>query len=156
LPRGFSQRGENCRRYFCIRRFAVISKRGSGERTKAGQEMRMLRWVSFGVVAALMSLTSGGCSSFSFYKSADKTIIGNNTGGIVPQAVTSEQEQVAAAQAHCAQYNSQMRVTSRPAEAGGRLVFVCEPPGTPPPPGSAAAMSDEPPPGVRTKKKQNQ
>jgi hypothetical protein len=117
--------------------------------------MRMLRWVSFGL-AALMATFMSGCGSFSFYKAADKTIIGNNTGGIVPEAVTSEADQIAAAQAHCAQYNSQMRVTARPSEAGGRMVFVCEPPGTPPPPGSAAATSDEPLPGVRTKKRQNQ
>lgn len=116
----------------------------------------MLRWMNFGVAAALVSSMGvflGGCGSFSFYKSADKTIIGNNTGGIVPEAVTSEAEQVAAAQAHCAQYNSQMRITSRPSETGGRMIFVCEPPGTPPP-GAAAAASDEPPPGVRVKKKQ--
>jgi hypothetical protein len=116
--------------------------------------MRMLRWVSFGLTAAFMGTFLGGCGSFSFYKSADKTVIGNNTGGIVPAAVPTEQEQIAAAQAHCAIYNSQMRVTSRSSEAGGRLIFVCEPPGTPPPPGTAAAMSDEPPPGVRTKKRQ--
>ena len=117
----------------------------------------MLRWMNFGVAAVLVSSMGvflGGCGSFSFYKSADKTIIGNNTGGIVPEAVTSEAEQVAAAQAHCAQYNSQMRITSRPSETGGRMIFVCEPPGTPPPPGAAAAASDEPPPGVRVKKKQ--
>ncbi len=114
----------------------------------------MLRWASFGLIAALMGAAMGGCSSFTFYTNTSKDINGNNTGGIVPATVTSEQEQVAAAQAHCAKYNGQMRVTARPSETGGKLVFVCEAPGTPPPPGAAAAASDEPPPGVRTKKKQ--
>lgn len=110
----------------------------------------MLRWLSLGLIAALL----GGCNSFSFYTSTSKEINGNNTGGIVPSTVTSEQEQVAAAQAHCAKYQSQMRITARPSETGGRLIFVCEPPGTPPPPGAAAVTSDEPPPGVRVKKRQ--
>jgi hypothetical protein len=110
----------------------------------------MLRWLSLGLIAALL----GGCTSFSFWSSTSKEINGNNTGGIVPATVTSEAEQTAAAQAHCAKYNSQMRVTTRPTEAGGKMVFVCEPPGTPPPPGAAAATSDEPPPGVRVKKRQ--
>lgn len=110
----------------------------------------MLRWLSLGLIAALL----GGCASFSFWSNTSKEINGNNTGGIVPATVTSEQEQVAAAQAHCATYSSQMRVTARPSETGGKLVFVCEPPGTPPPPGAAAATSDEPPPGVRVKKRQ--
>jgi hypothetical protein len=112
----------------------------------------MFRWVVLAWMAALL----GGCSSFSFYTSSSKAINGNNTGGIVPPTVTDENEQIRDAQAHCAQYHKQMRVTARPTEAGGKMVFVCEAPGTPPPASEApppSSGSGDLPPGVRLKKK---
>ena len=104
---------------------------------------------------ALAGLATG-CTASGFSWTSSKAINGNNTGGIVPEAVTNENEQIEMARQHCAQYSKQMRVTARPSETAGRLIFVCEAPGTPPPPGAAPPPSsgqDELPPGVRMKKK---
>lgn len=110
----------------------------------------MLRWIVMGVMAALL----GGCSSFAFYTSSSKAINGNNTGGIVPATVIDENEQMRDAQAHCTQYSKVVRVTARPADTGGKLIFVCEAPGTPPPANASTPQSDPSlPPGVRAKKK---
>lgn len=110
----------------------------------------MLRWVIVCVTAVLLL---GGCNSFPGYVSSSKAINGNNSGGIVPATVTDENEQGSAAQAHCQQYSKQMRVTARPADTGGKLIFVCEAPGTPPP-GAATPQADPSlPPGVRSKKR---
>jgi hypothetical protein len=60
------------------------------------------------------------------------------------------------ARQHCAQYSKQMRITAFPKDTGGRLIFVCEAPGTPPPAGTATASNagaGSLPPGVRMKKK---
>jgi hypothetical protein len=56
---------------------------------------------------------------------------GNESGGIIPDTIKSEPEQVQAAKDFCAQYGKVSRVTARPGEASGRLIFVCE--STPPP-----------------------
>jgi hypothetical protein len=114
----------------------------------------MFRWVVLASMAALL----GGCSSFSFYTSSSKAINGNNTGGIVPPTVTNEADQIRDAQAHCAQYNKQMRVTARASETGGKMIFVCEAPGTPPPPVASTGApppsgQGDLPPGVKMKKK---
>jgi len=111
--------------------------------------MRMSRWIALGTAVLLL----GGCNSVPGYVSSSKAINGNNTGGIVPATVTSETEQNEMARAHCTQYSKQMRVTARPADTGGKLIFVCEAPGTAPPPGAAPPQSDPSlPPGVRTKR----
>lgn len=116
----------------------------------------MFRWVVLAWMAALLC----GCSSFSFFSSSNKAINGNNTGGIVPPTVTDENEAIRAAQAHCAQYSKQMRVTARASETGGKMIFVCEAPGTPPPPGASTGAPPPPssgqgelPPGVKMKKR---
>jgi hypothetical protein len=104
-------------------------------------------------LVAFAGLAAAGCTASGFSWTSSKAINGNNTGGIVPAAVTDENEQMQMARAHCAQYSKQMRVTARPSETSGKLIFVCEAPGTPPPPG--AEPSSEPgqlPPGVRMKK----
>ncbi|GEM_PF-5796019 len=112
----------------------------------------MVAWRIVFIVAAV--LAAAGCTASGFSWTSNKAINGNNTGGIVPEAVTNENEQMEMARAHCAQYSKQMRVTARPSETSGKLIFVCEAPGTPPPPG-AQTPSSEPgqlPPGVRMKK----
>lgn len=119
----------------------------------------MWRWMVLGLTAALL----GGCNSFTFVSSSNKAINGNNSGGIVPATVTDENEQTRDAQAHCAKYNKILRITARPQDAGGKMVFVCEAPGTPPPPPGAPSpntpnwvtpQSSDPGdlPGVRMKK----
>jgi hypothetical protein len=107
-------------------------------------------------VIAFLACTAAGCTASGFSWTSNKAVNGNNTGGIVPEAVTNEAEQNELARAHCAQYNKVVRVTALPKDTGGRLIFVCEAPGTPPPPG-AQAPSSQPgnlPPGVRMKKQQ--
>jgi hypothetical protein len=112
----------------------------------------MLRSEIFIVAAGLVL---AGCSSSGMSWTSNKAVNGNNTGGIVPEAVTSEAEQNEMARAHCAQYSKVVRVTALPKDTGGKLIFVCEAPGAPPPPGAAAPQSDPSlPPGVRTKKRQ--
>jgi hypothetical protein len=108
------------------------------------------------VVLIGLAGVAAGCSASGFSWTSNKSINGNNTGGIVPEAVTNENEQMEMARAHCQQYSKQMRVTALPKDTGGKLIFVCEVPGTAPPPGAAPASSGqgELPPGVRTKKKQ--
>lgn len=95
----------------------------------------MRRWLVAGT--AVLALTLGGCASFSW--KADKTIAGNNTGGIVPAAVRTQAEADEAARAHCAQYHLVARITATQAEAGGKTVFVCEKPGLAPPPNAPVA-----------------
>ncbi len=111
----------------------------------------MLRWIALGMLAGTLC----ACNSFTFYTSSNKAINGNSTGGIVPATVTDENDQVRDATAHCQQYNKQLRVTARPQDTGGKLIFVCEAPGTPLPPAAAPPPSDQGdlPPGVRMKKK---
>ena len=114
--------------------------------------MRAWRMVSI----ALAGLAAG-CSASGFSWTSNKSINGNNTGGIVPEAVTNENEQMEMARVHCQQYSKQMRVTARPSETGGKMIFVCEVPGTAPPSAAAAPSSSQQgdlPPGVRMKKKQ--
>ena len=99
---------------------------------------------------------AAGCTASGFSWTSNKSINGNNTGGIVPEAVTNENEQMEMARQHCAQYSKQMRVTALPKDTGGKMIFVCEAPGTPPPPGATPQPSSgqgELPPGVRMKKK---
>jgi hypothetical protein len=103
---------------------------------------------------------ASGCTASGFSWTSSKAINGNNTGGIVPAAVANENEQMEMARVHCAQYSKQMRVTARPSETAGRLIFVCEAPGTPPPQGTsggaappASSGQGDLPPGVRMKKK---
>jgi hypothetical protein len=105
------------------------------------------------VLIAAAGLASG-CTASGFTWPSIKAINGNNTGGIVPAAVTSETEQTEMARQHCAQYSKQMRITAFPKDTGGRLIFVCEAPGTPPPPGAAPPSGEgQLPPGVRMKKR---
>jgi hypothetical protein len=105
------------------------------------------------VLIAAAGIVSG-CTASGFTWTSNKAINGNNTGGIVPAAVTSETEQTEMARAHCAQYSKQMRITAFPKDTGGRLIFVCEAPGTPPPPGAVPPSGEgQLPPGVRMKKR---
>jgi hypothetical protein len=119
---------------------------------KSLREKKMRAWRV--VLIAAAGIASGCASGFSW--TSNRSINGNNTGGIVPEAVTNENDQMEMARAHCAQYDKQMRVTARPSETGGKLIFVCERPGTPPPSGAAPPPSSgqgELPPDVRMKKK---
>lgn len=111
----------------------------------------MLRWILLGVAAVALS----GCTSFSW--NANKAVLGNSTGGIVPEAVTSETEAVEIARKHCAQYGTMPRVTATHAQAGGELIFVCEKPGqTPPPEQPVASYPGQPAyPGQRPPSKKN-
>jgi hypothetical protein len=109
---------------------------------------------------AAMGLVAG-CSTFSW--SSNKSVNGNSTGGIVPSTVKSDSEQVELANQHCAKYSKVVRITARPQDTGGRLIFVCEAPGTPPPPPDPSAKpvpawhlprAEELPPDAKTTKKQ--
>lgn len=76
----------------------------------------MLRQIVF--MAVILAAAACGTDS--------SKIQGNQTGGIVPDTIKSEQEQLAAASAFCAQFNKTARVTASQAEASGRLIFVCD------------------------------
>jgi hypothetical protein len=88
----------------------------------------MLRWILFGVAAALL----GGCTTISWNSS--KQVQGNSTGGFVPALVTSDTVAAEEARRHCAQYSLVPRITSTHTQTGGDTVFVCEKPGQAPPP----------------------
>jgi hypothetical protein len=77
----------------------------------------MLRLIVF--LTVVLAVTACGTDS--------TKIQGNQSGGIVPETIKSEQEQIAAASQFCAQYNKTARVTAAQTEASGRLIFVCDP-----------------------------
>ena len=77
--------------------------------------------------AALLSLTAillASCGGGSF--STRKDIEGNNTGGVIPPALSKGKDAQGLADAHCAKYGHRARITFSGAEAGGDVVFVCE------------------------------
>jgi len=76
----------------------------------------MLRQIAF--LALVLAVTACGTDS--------NKIQGNQSGGIVPDTIKNENDQIASANAFCAQYNKTARVTATQAEASGRLIFVCE------------------------------
>lgn len=85
----------------------------------------------FVVLACAMALCA--CST-----NAGK-VQGNESGGIIPDTIKSEPEQAQAARDFCAAYSKTSRITATPAEASGRMIFVCEsapPPSAPLPPPS--------------------
>jgi uncharacterized lipoprotein YehR (DUF1307 family) len=82
-----------------------------------GEDKNMLRWIAFSTL--VLAVTACGTSD-------SNKIQGNQSGGIVPTTIKNEPDQIAAANAFCAQYNKTARVTAAQAEASGRLIFVCE------------------------------
>ena len=113
----------------------------------------MLSWRIVFVAAA--AAAAAGCTATGVTWTSNKAVNGNNTGGIVPNTVKDENEQMEMARKHCAQYSKVVRVTALPKDTGGRLIFVCEKPGEAPPPGAAAPQADPSlPPGVHLKKQQ--
>lgn len=90
--------------------------------------------------AALLSVTAillASCGGGSF--TTRKDIEGNNTGGVIPPALTKGKNAQGLADAHCTKYGSKARITFSGAEAGGDVVFVCETASGP------AMMSVQPP-----------
>jgi hypothetical protein len=78
----------------------------------------MLRWAR---VAALLAVVAGCTDS--------NKIQGNETGGIVPKIVSSNDAAAAAAQDFCKQYNRTAKITAQGSDAGGTTIFVCLAPG---------------------------
>ena len=83
----------------------------------------MLRWViAFACTVALCA-----CGS-------TNKIQGNESGGIVSDIVTNEQEQIQMANEHCRGYGKMARITATQKDSSGRVIFVCETAAPPPPP----------------------
>ena len=76
--------------------------------------------------AALISLTAILLASCGGSLSTRKDIEGNNTGGVIPPALSKGKNAQGLADAHCAKYGHRARITFSGAEAGGDVVFVCE------------------------------
>jgi hypothetical protein len=72
-------------------------------------------------VLLLFSAVVGACGGY-----VRKEIEGNSTGGVIPPALVASGNTQAAANAHCAKWNTTARITFSGAEAGGDTVFVCE------------------------------
>ena len=77
--------------------------------------------------AALLAVTAillASCGGGSYTTRTD--IEGNNTGGVIPPALSKGKDAQTLADAHCAKYGNRARITFSGAEAGGDVVFVCE------------------------------
>jgi hypothetical protein len=72
-------------------------------------------------VLLLFSAVVGACGGY-----VRKEIEGNSTGGVIPPALVASGNTQAAANAHCAKWNTTARITFSGADAGGDTVFVCE------------------------------
>ena len=80
--------------------------------------MRLIR-PAFALV--LLGAIVGACGTYT-----RKEIEGNSTGGVIPPALVASGNTQAAANAHCAKWNTTARITFSGADAGGDTVFVCE------------------------------
>lgn len=65
----------------------------------------------------LMALTLAACS--------EPRVTGNAQGGVMPWFATNEQIAFNAAQAHCAKYGKDARITQIVPRAGGTVAFDC-------------------------------
>ncbi len=107
--------------------------------------MRAIRNAALLSLAAILLASCGGSLS------TRKDIEGNNTGGVIPPALSKGKDAQGLADAHCAKYGHRARITFSGAEAGGDVVFVCETalgpammttqPATPPPPAAPAKQT---------------
>ena len=81
--------------------------------------MLSLRLVSLAMLGGMLAACAGALD-------ARKTIEGNSTGGLIPPAALAGKDPLALANAHCARWNSNARITFSGADAGGDVIFICE------------------------------
>ena len=80
-----------------------------------------MRLIRAAFALSLLSAILGACGAYT-----RKEIEGNSTGGVIPPALVAGGNTQAAANAHCAKWNTTARITFSGADAGGDTVFVCE------------------------------
>ncbi len=94
------------------------------------------------ILPLALSAALAGCANLN---QAPDTIVGNNTGGVIPPKMAATQNVESLAAAHCQKWGSVARITFSAAQTGGEAVFVCEKPGQ-----SPAPVNPEPPVETRT------
>lgn len=101
-------------------------------------------------IALFVAAIVAGCANLN---QAPDTLVGNNTGGVIPPKMAATQNVDSLAAAHCAKWNLTARITFPASQTGGEAVFVCEQPGQK----SAVPVNPEPPMQTKSqpKKKSN-